>query len=358
MEYHTQQLLPPTPPPSPPTKHVVPSTSPAQQFGHAVQLRKGLRKKKAKKRKPSGAGIGEAEGTEAPATHDTVAAPSRLCPPCDLDISDLCLDSPPCPRLCQVIRYLMVQDLLAASRACSPCRDINLYVPLLPTDQVCRTKRRGSLDSSSEAMRRDLWRAELEKQKLLMLHEGQKPRLGAEHGTCPIGKCGIKRCLMWDSLMDVDVHDVTVKMHIQPSLLRDLALPPFTLSLKLHVHVDDITGSSFVCAPELVRAILPRFFGCFEKKMHSLYTLNHPFGRGMPQSEEDQDNVLESDAWRKWAGCPQALQGRKCNPDESKTRIWLLDDGTAEVSLGAECEPDENTIAPPINSSKGKSRAS
>lgn len=39
---------------------------------------------------------------------------------------------------------------------------------------------------------------------------------------------------------------------------------------------------------------------------------------------------------RKWAGCPQALQGRKCNPDESKTRIWLLDDGTAEISLGAE----------------------
>lgn len=33
--------------------------------------------------------------------------------------------------------------------------------------------------------------------------------------------------------------------------------------------------------------------------MHSLYTLNHPFGRGMPlESEEDQDNVLESDAWR------------------------------------------------------------
>jgi hypothetical protein len=34
---------------------------------------------------------------------------------------------------------------------------------------------------------------------------------------------------------------------------------------QLHVHVDDITGASFVCAPELVRGILPRFFGCFEK---------------------------------------------------------------------------------------------
>lgn len=42
---------------------------------------------------------------------------------------------------------------------------------------------------------------------------------------------------------------------------------------------------------------------------------------------------------RRWAGCPQALQGRKCDPHESKTRIWLLDDGTAEVSLGAEVSP-------------------
>jgi hypothetical protein len=44
---------------------------------------------------------------------------------------------------------------------------------------------------------------------------------------------------------------------------------------------------------------------------------------------------------RKWAGCPQALQGRKCDPDESKTRIWLREDGTAEVSLGAEVSSDQ-----------------
>jgi hypothetical protein len=47
-------------------------------------------------------------------------------------------------------------------------------------------------------------------------------------------------------------------------------------------------------------------------------------------------NMKPNSYARKWAGCPQALQGRKCNPNESKTRIWLLDDGTAEVSLGAE----------------------
>lgn len=271
MEYHTQQLLPLTPPPSPPAKHVVPSTSPTAQFrpSHVAQLPKGLRKKKGKKRKPSGAGVGEAEGNADGVTKDTVTSTSRLCPPCDLDISDLCLDSPACPRLCKVIRYLMVQDLLAASRACLPCRDINIYVPLLPTDQVCRTRRRRSLDSASEAMRRDMWRAELEKRKLLMLHENQKPRLGAEHGTCPIGKCGIKRCLMWDSLMGVDVEDgasqlskksrlsadsllVTVKMHIQPSLLRDLVLPPFTLSFKvsylprMEIESDVIISYTFI----------------------------------------------------------------------------------------------------------------
>jgi hypothetical protein len=37
-------------------------------------------------------------------------------------------------------------------------------------------------------------------------------------------------------------------------------------SVQLHVHEDYITGSSFVCASELVRAILPRFFGCLEKR--------------------------------------------------------------------------------------------
>lgn len=88
-----------------------------------------------------------------------------------------------------------------------------------------------------------------------------------------------------------------------------------TDKVQLHVHVDDITGSSFVCAPELVRGILPRFFGCFEKstredshcaiadpsiaEMHSIYTLNHPFGRGMPlDSDDDHDSVLEPDVWK------------------------------------------------------------
>lgn len=114
-----------------------------------------------------------------------------------------------------------------------------------------------------------MWRAELEKRKLLMLHEDQKPRLGAEHATCPIGKCGIKRCLMWDSLMNVDVQDgasqlleksrlladsllVTVKMHIQPSLLRDLVLPPFTLSFhvsylpRMEPESDRMTSYTFI----------------------------------------------------------------------------------------------------------------
>lgn len=203
MQYHSQQLLPPTPPPSPPAKHIAP-TSPTLPRSHVVQLPKGLRKKKqGKKRKTSGAGLTDVTNEDTP-PKGTLAP--RLCPPCDLDISDLCLDAPPCPRLCKIIRFLMVQDLLTASRACSPCRDINLLVPLLPTDETCRG-RASATDVSGEALRRDMWRVELEKRKLLTLHGDQKPRLGAEHGTCSIGKCGVKRCQMWDSLMDAEVED-------------------------------------------------------------------------------------------------------------------------------------------------------
>ncbi|KAJ9114517.1 hypothetical protein QFC20_001390 [Naganishia adeliensis] len=346
MHYPIQ--LPLTPPASPPTTKLAPLSPPTRV--HVVQLPKGLRKKKAKKRRSLTEDKQDTDASNEHAQH--TAKPLTPCCPTPLndDISDLYLD-PPCPNVWKLIRSMMVQDLLSASRAVCPCREITIHVPLLPdTDPATSCE--------SATTRRHVYRAQQEKRKLLGMQGDHLPRLGEEHGTCPIGKCGIKRCLLWDSLLDGEIRDVTVKMHIQPSLVSDLALPAFTMSFKLHVHEDDITGSAFVCAPELVRAILPRFFACFEKRMHSLYTLNHPFGRGMPlDPSDDSEDALDPHVWKKWAGCPQALQGRKCNPDESKTRIWLLDDGTAEVSLGAECEPDECTIAPPINSSKGKSRA-
>lgn len=68
-----------------------------------------------------------------------------------------------------------------------------------------------------------------------------------------------------------------------------------------------------------------------------------------PSVINDSYNLVD----RQWAGCPQALQGRRCDSNEGKTRIWLLEDGTAEVSLGAEVSSKLKIaeIALPYNSS-------
>lgn len=104
--------------------------------------------------------------------------------------------------------------------------------------------------------------------------------------------------------------------------------------------------------------------------MHSLYTFNHAYGRGTPLVQSSRSD------WRAWAGCPQALAKKpssvSCEVDTERVRerIWLLE-GEAEVLIGPECEPvslmsvkiranlpqDEETIDPPIVSSKGKNKA-
>lgn len=167
-------VLPLTPPASPPTKLVSPPALP-----------KGLRKKKAKKRKTC---------VQAGRSDSTAGEPSCRC---DLDISDLCLDAPPSTELCTLIRTLMVHDLLAASRAVTPCREITIHVPLLAIQ-----------DEPGGPSSKDVYRAQREKQRLLALYgDSQLAPLGSDHSTCPIGKCGVKRCLLWDTLMDGEIRD-------------------------------------------------------------------------------------------------------------------------------------------------------
>jgi len=88
-----------------------------------------------------------------------------------------------------------------------------------------------------------------------------------------------------------------------------------------------MTGSEYICAPELVRAFFPCFYSSVTKRkqicgggdrsgpindemnmifgsvMHSLYTLNHAYGRGSvcPIDErgyDDPDSVLPVDNWK------------------------------------------------------------
>jgi hypothetical protein len=84
-----------------------------------------------------------------------------------------------------------------------------------------------------------------------------------------------------------------------------------------------MTGSEYICAPELVRVFFPCFYSSVTKRelvkrllnrpietdqfglsvMHSLYTLNHAFGRGSvcPIDEygyDDPQAVLPSDSWK------------------------------------------------------------
>lgn len=237
MHYPIQ--LPLTPPASPPTTKLAPLSPPTRV--HVVQLPKGLRKKKAKKRRSITEDKQDTDALKEHAQH-TAKPLSPCCPtPLNEDISDLYLD-PPCPSVCKLIRSTMVQDLLSASRAVCPCREITIHVPLLPDID-------SSTSCESATTRRHVYRAQQEKRKLLGLQGSHLPRLGEEHGTCPIGKCGIKRCLLWDSLLGGEIRDgefpslcfgvvlilriVTVKMHIQPSLVSDLALPAFTMSFKV-----------------------------------------------------------------------------------------------------------------------------
>lgn len=190
---HYPAQLPLTPPASPPTTKLVPVSLPT----HVCQLPKGLRKKKAKKRRSSTAD--KAQDTKEDALHNAKALLTPCCPsPPVEDISDLYLD-PPCANVCKLIRSLMVQDLLAASRAVCPCREITIHVPLHPAFRS---------DTSGDGTTcGDIYRARQEKRKLLGLHDGHLPRLGEQHGTCPIGKCRIKRCLLWDSLLHGEICD-------------------------------------------------------------------------------------------------------------------------------------------------------
>jgi hypothetical protein len=290
MHYPIQ--LPLTPPASPPTTKLAPLSPPTRV--HVVQLPKGLRKKKAKKRRSITEDKQDTDALKEHAQH-TAKQLSPCCPtPLNEDISDLYLD-PPCPSVCKLIRSTMVQDLLSASRAVCPCREITIHVPLLPDID-------SSASCESATTRRHVYRAQQEKRKLLGLQGGHLPRLGEEHGTCPIGKCGIKRCLLWDSLLSGEIRDgefpalysptlwscadsqgsdgedafaaiarqrsrlAGVHNVIQSQFISKASTPDLIDLIQLHVHEDDITGSAFVCAPELVRAILPRFFACFEKR--------------------------------------------------------------------------------------------
>jgi hypothetical protein len=86
-----------------------------------------------------------------------------------------------------------------------------------------------------------------------------------------------------------------------------------------------MTGSEYICAPELVRVFFPCFYSTVTKRefpefltdqqtetdrfdfsvMHSLYTLNHAFGRGSvcPIDEygyDDPQAVLPADSWKQF----------------------------------------------------------
>jgi hypothetical protein len=192
---HYPAQLPLTPPASPPATKLVP----VSLSTHVCQLPKGLRKKKAKKRRTS-TEIPSQDSEQSPEhAHHKAKRLTPCCPspPCD-DISDLYLD-PPDTNVCKLIRSFMVQDLLATSRAVCPCREITIHVPSLPGIE--------SVTPGSGTTRRDVSRAQHEKRKLLGLQDEHLPRLGEEHGTCPIGKCRIKRCLLWDTLMDGEIRD-------------------------------------------------------------------------------------------------------------------------------------------------------
>lgn len=259
-QYRKQQPLPPSPPASPPAKYAVPTPSSPSPTGslqlrrfsgiqQASQLPKGLRKKKCKRRKgscpatcidghddegssvsPSALQQKESETAPSMTTMANKHTPHSLTPPCDLDVSDLCLDIPPSAVICRLIRSLMIQDLLSAGRGVSPCRDINILVPAFPvasTSTRCKGKgkaRRTSNEScagecsasaacsrptpTTAITQKDIYRAALQKRKILGLSDDtQVPRLGEAHGTCPIGKCGIKRCSMWDALAGGEVCD-------------------------------------------------------------------------------------------------------------------------------------------------------
>ncbi|KAJ9117132.1 hypothetical protein QFC24_006591 [Naganishia onofrii] len=263
-QYRKQQPLPPSPPASPPAKYVLPTSSSPSPTGspqlrrlsgiqQASQLPKGLRKKKCKRRKgscpatcidgddeenkegpslqpPSALQQQESEIAPSMTTIANKHTPHSLTPPCDLDVSDLCLDTPPSAVICEMIRSLMIQDLSSAGRDVSPCRDINILVPAFPvasTSTRCKGKGKarrtvdkscfGECSSSAACTRptpttaitqKDIYRAALQKRRILGLSDDtQVPRLGEAHGTCPIGKCGIKRCSMWDALVGGEVCD-------------------------------------------------------------------------------------------------------------------------------------------------------
>lgn len=263
-QYRTQQPLPPTPPASPPAKYAIPSVSPTTSTGGAQlrrlsevqqvsQLPKGLKKKKCKRRKgscpvtctdvhdeehnerPSSQSLSTSRNKEAKSVQSTITTTDKhtthsLTPPCDLDISDLCLDAPPSAIICRMVRLLMIQDLLSAGRAACPCREIDILVPAFPavsTGTGCKGKSRarrsldetcyGECSSSTTCSRsiptttttqKDIYLAGLQKRKLLGLcNDAEVPRLGATHGTCSISKCGIKRCLMWDTLVGGEICD-------------------------------------------------------------------------------------------------------------------------------------------------------
>ncbi|KAJ9095640.1 hypothetical protein QFC21_005512 [Naganishia friedmannii] len=262
--YRKQQPLPPSPPASPPAKHAIPSSSPPTLTGslqlrrlselqQASQLPKGFRKKKCKRRKgscpvtctdghdeefiegPTSQPPSASQEMKAETSSNTVVTTDThtvhsLTPPCDLDLSDLCLDTPPSAAICRMIRNLLIQDLLAAGRAVCPCRDINILVPSFPvasTGARCKGKGKarraldetcsGECSSSVTCSRpspttaitpKDIYLAGFQKRNLLGLcDDAQVPRLGEAHGTCPIGKCGIKRCSIWDALVGGDVCD-------------------------------------------------------------------------------------------------------------------------------------------------------